>query len=289
MTVNSILCYTVSATDPLFLGFQDSLDEWIKDDEEEFNEQLPLLMYGMFHGMQHYSKTKRLRSEESGLDFVNRMLADPHYYHTMFRMNPELFEQLYAILVGSYGLKSSTRSTSREALGMFLWMVGTPQPVRQAMTIFGRSLDTIHRNFAKVLDALVKLAAEIIKPRDPEFSTIHPRLQQTRFKGLFNNCIGAIDGTRIDVVVPTHNMVQYLNRKGRTSQNVMAVCDFDMRFTFVLAGWPGSVHDMRVFNDAMTKYGDKFPHPPQGKHVAQMYPRFILKYSTFSFMTWMEK
>ena len=58
-----------------------------------------------------------------------------------------------------------------------------------------------------------------------------------------------------------------MNRKGKTSQNVMAVCDFDLRFTFVVAGWPGSVHDMRVFNDAMTTYGDRFPHPPEGKYA----------------------
>jgi hypothetical protein len=48
---------------------------------------------------------------------------------------------------------------------------------------------------------------------------------------------------------------------------VLAICDFDMRFTFVLAGWPGSVHDMRVFNDASHKYGHKFPHPPLGEDI----------------------
>jgi hypothetical protein len=58
--------------------------------------------------------------------------------------------------------------------------------------------------------------------------------------------------------------VQYLNRKSITSQNVMACCDFDMRFTFINAGWPGSVHDMRVFNDSTTTYAPQFPHPPQG-------------------------
>ena len=48
---------------------------------------------------------------------------------------------------------------------------------------------------------------------------------------------------------------------------MLAVCDFDMRFTFVLAGWLGSVRHMRVFNDALEKFGDKFPHPPEGIHV----------------------
>lgn len=37
-----------------------------------------------------------------------------------------------------------------------------------------------------------------------------------------------------------------------------------MRFTFVVGGWPGLVHDMRVFTNAIRKYGDKFPYPPPG-------------------------
>ena len=35
----------------------------------------------------------------------------------------------------------------------------------------------------------------------------------------------------------------------------------------MVAGWPGSVHDMRVFNDAPEKYSGKFPYPPKGIHV----------------------
>ena len=82
----------------------------------------------------------------------------------------------------------------------------------------------------------------------------------------FDNCIGAIDGTHVYVTVPTEKVVQYTGRKGISTQNVLAICDFDMRFTFVLAGWLGSVHDMRVFNDALEKFGDKFSHLPKGMH-----------------------
>jgi hypothetical protein len=67
--------------------------------------------------------------------------------------------------------------------------------------------------------------------------------------------------------VPTEKVVQYTGRKGITTQDVLAVRDFDMRFTFVVAGWPGSIHDMRVFNDAREKFGNNFPHPPEGMHV----------------------
>lgn len=51
----------------------------------------------------------------------------------------------------------------------------------------------------------------------------------------FNECIGAIDGTHIPIVVPTEKVIQYMCRKGYTTQNVMAICDFNMKFTFVLS------------------------------------------------------
>uniref|UniRef100_A0A0E0E4R4 DDE Tnp4 domain-containing protein n=1 Tax=Oryza meridionalis TaxID=40149 RepID=A0A0E0E4R4_9ORYZ len=94
----------------------------------------------------------------------------------------------------------------------------------------------------------------------------HPNLENPDFWPHFNDCIGAIDGTHVKVEVAKSRRIQYLNRHNETTQNVLAVCDFDMRFTFVLSGWPGSVHDMRVFKDAMTTQVHKFPHPPPGKY-----------------------
>jgi hypothetical protein len=76
-----------------------------------------------------------------------------------------------------------------------------------------------------------------------------------------------MDGTHVPVIVPSSKLLQHIGRHGYSTQNVLAICDFDMRFTFAVAGWPGSVHDMRVFNDAIRKYGDKFPHPPAGTLV----------------------
>ena len=117
---------------------------------------------------------------------------------------------------------------------------------------------------SKVLKSVLRLAANIIKPEDPEFSIVHPRLRSRRFYPYFSNCIGAIDGTHVPCMVPKNLFMQHLSRKGRTTQNVMVACDFDMRFTSVLSGWPGLVHDMRPFNDALTTYSHVFPHPPAG-------------------------
>ena len=53
-------------------------------------------------------------------------------------------------------------------------------------------------------------------------------------------------------------------RHGYTSQNLLAICDFDLRFTFVVAGWAGSVHDNRILQHSMEKYQLQFPTPPDG-------------------------
>nr|AAU89188.1 transposon protein, putative, CACTA, En/Spm sub-class [Oryza sativa Japonica Group]ABF97886.1 transposon protein, putative, CACTA, En/Spm sub-class [Oryza sativa Japonica Group] len=154
---------------------------------------------------------------------------------------------------------------------MALWlrkqkMMEAAQSVRQADNCLRRSLDTVSRTFNRVLTCLLRLAHDIIVPKDPTFSEVHPNLENPAFWPHFNDCIGAIDGTHVNVVVPKSKRVPYLNRHNETSQNVLAVCDFDMRFTFVLSGWPGSAHDMRVFKNAVSTYHHKFPHPPPGKY-----------------------
>lgn len=44
----------------------------------------------------------------------------------------------------------------------------------------------------------------------------------------------------------------------------MAVCDFNMKFTFAYAGWEGSAHDSRVFSAALRDTEINFPKPSEG-------------------------
>jgi hypothetical protein len=108
------------------------------------------------------------------------------------------------------------------------------------------------------------LAGNIIKPIDPQFPIVHERLQGSRFTPHFNGAIGAIDGTHITVIMPNGDMVNHVGRLGYPTRNVMVVCDFHLRSTSIVAGWPGSVHHTRIFKDTMHKFEANFHHPPPG-------------------------
>ncbi|CAL4906772.1 unnamed protein product [Urochloa decumbens] len=200
--------------------------------------------------------------KETGIEWVERTLRSSNECYDMYRMRPHVFESLHNDLVTKYGLKSSTKCSSREALGMFLYMVGPPQPVRQADNRFCRSKGTISRKFNHVLGCVNKLAKDIIAPKDPDFRSVHPKVANHRAAPFFNNAIGAIDGTHVKVLVPFEKVGQYINRNNDKTQNALAICDFDRRFTFVAAGVPGSAHDWTVLQAAMRKYSADFPHPP---------------------------
>jgi hypothetical protein len=80
-----------------------------------------------------------------------------------------------------------------------------------------------------------------------------------KFAQYFTDCIGAIDETYIDVHLPPSVQSKYRNRKHHLSQNVLAACNFEMQFLYILAGWEGSAHDTTVLRDAQYNHGFTTP------------------------------
>ena len=67
----------------------------------------------------------------------------------------------------------------------------------------------------------------------------------------FSGVIGAIDCTHVRVICPNkENAMAFVNRKQFYSINVQAVCDSDAFITNIVARWPGSTHDSRIFENS---------------------------------------
>ncbi|KAJ8771814.1 hypothetical protein K2173_026991 [Erythroxylum novogranatense] len=89
-------------------------------------------------------------------------------------------------------------------------------------------------------------------------------LNSNRFYPFFKDCVGAIDCTHIRVKVPAQDAPKFRGRKDYPTQNVLCACSFDMKFTYVLAGWEGTVSDSRIMKNALTRrFSLKIP---QGKY-----------------------
>ena len=46
---------------------------------------------------------------------------------------------------------------------------------------------------------------------------------------------------------------RYRGMKGYTTQNVLATCSFDLKFTYVLPGWEGIASDSRIIKNTLTR------------------------------------
>ena len=72
-------------------------------------------------------------------------------------------------------------------------------------------------------------------------ATVHTPLaeriaENRNYRSYFADCAGAVDDTHIPVSLRNAEKAAWRNRTGFMSQNVLAICDFDMFFTNVLYG-----------------------------------------------------
>ncbi|XP_024021807.1 uncharacterized protein LOC112091744 [Morus notabilis] len=182
------------------------------------------------------------------------------------RMGSDCFKRLSSLLELKGYLRPTRNMNVDEQLFIFLYIVSQSQSNRESQDQWQHSGSTISKYFEAVLAAIYNLRHDFITP--PNFNIIDPIIAASGSKYLpwFKNCVGALDGTHVPCVPPSGNPEVWRNRKGFYSQNVLGVCSFDMKFTYILAGWEGSAHDARVLSSVVGVREKKFPTPPPGKY-----------------------
>ncbi|XP_071578821.1 uncharacterized protein [Temnothorax nylanderi] len=113
---------------------------------------------------------------------------------------------------------------------------------------FGVTINALYNIITRVTDFIMLLAPNIIKyptlVEKEETATFYR--ERKRFPGI----IDAIDGSHIRIDKPLEDPDSYVNRKQYFSLHVQGTVDHKMKFMDVFIGYPGSVHDARVFRNS---------------------------------------
>ncbi|XP_057775366.1 uncharacterized protein LOC130994335 [Salvia miltiorrhiza] len=183
-------------------------------------------------------------------------------------MELEYYDQVRLLMEATKIIREKTHvqdtryTTVEEMVATFLIIVGHNDRYCNVRQRFNRSHFATSQNFNKILRALNTIAPDMmVKPTTAIPAKIR---ESTRFYHFFKDCIGAIDGTHIPVMITGRDVSSYRNRHGVQSQNVLAACNFDLQFIYVLSGWEGSAHDSKLLTNALSRPNGL--HVPQGKY-----------------------
>ena len=246
-----------------------------EDDEELFFVLLPAVMPFLDEG-----KIPEHTSSLPGAKKVKEILeGHENWCKQEFRMEADIFRSVANFLRAENLLRDTRGMRIEEQLGLFMYMLSHNASTDSLKRAFQHSGETVHRKINEFFDIIPLLIQKFIKLPNP--SCTHVKITcDSRFMPFFQvrsylhytflipflttiqiftsfsylqNCIGAIDGTHVPITISQDKASPYRNRKGTLSQNVMFACDFDLKFTFISAGWEGSASDAGVLRSALGK------------------------------------
>ncbi|KAL5527937.1 hypothetical protein ACEPAG_6738 [Sanghuangporus baumii] len=187
-----------------------------------------------------------------GAQYIQELFeGHPDRFYEAFGMTKYVFRRLATELFKYTSFTHSKYISMAEQLAIFLHFCRYGQGIRKIEEEFMHSPDTISKIIHRILNMVTSQQFYTQFVKLPPTDQVPPEIQHKAiFYPFFKDCLGALDGTHIYAHVAPENHARYCNRKGTLTQNVLAACTFDLRFSYVLAGWEGSAHDGRVFEDA---------------------------------------
>ena len=181
--------------------------------------------------------------------------------------------------------------TVEHRVAVTLWCLATPTEYRTIAHLFGIARSTVCEIVHETVEAIVnKLLGQYIK--FPTGEAQREVIRGFERKWNFPQCVGAIDGSHIPVQAPLLNHTDYYNRKGWYSVLVQAIVDHRYLFLNINVGWPGSVHDARVFANSAIYAQVKAKQILQGdvrKICGQDVPPFLIGDSAYPLLPWLLK
>ena len=178
-----------------------------------------------------------------------------------------------------------------QRLAVTLWCLATPSEYRTIAHLFGIARSTVCEIVQETCTIIVQtLLHKYVQ--FPSGNRLDELVDGFLTKWGVPQCVGAIDGCHVPIASPAMNRTDYYNRKGWYSMILQGVVDHLYRFIDINVGWPGSVHDARVFahSSLYEKITEKnlLPHKPMSVGSIDV-PLYLIGDSAYPLQTWLMK
>ena len=219
---------------------------------------------------------------------------DDNLWYANFRVSKNTFEYLLHMVQNDIHRSDTTMRSAvppKRRLALTLYFLASTAEYRTIGNLFGVSASFVCLCVRVVCRAIIKRLAKFIEfPKKNQLREVIEGYEKTWGLPM---CAGAIDGTHIPILAPSESHAEYVNRKGYHSIQMQAVVDCNYLYRDVVIGWPGSVHDARVFsNSAIFKKGNDgklFPIELAKEINGKEIPPFIVADPAYPLLPWVLK
>ena len=176
-------------------------------------------------------------------------------------------------------------------VAMTIWRLATNAEFRTISALFGVGRSTVAE---VVLDTCEVIRRELMPKyvRIPGNDSLREIVDGFLHRWGFPQTVAAINGTHIPISKPQYSAADYYNRKGYYSVLMQGLVDFRGRFMNVNIGWPGKVHDARVFANSVCYKdgcaGNLFPNWKKTLKNVEV-PLLILGDPAYPLLPWLMK
>jgi hypothetical protein len=237
------------------------LREAVSDSEDSDHDMIDAAVSSTYHRVRNRRFIHRARHYKNAnfneLEFYYNMSETDFLLH--FRVHKESFWKLYSYIKdysgfhrrrGALGDLYRPQAPVKYQLLVFLYVLGASGSDANYKRVASRF--KISNGTVKIfVDRCTKAVLELLEndavfwPDSADRRTIAKRIQE---KYGFPHCIGFLDGTIFPLEFkPSLFGEEYYSRKGCWSVHCLIICDDETRILDFLVGWPGSVHDNRVW------------------------------------------
>ncbi|CAB5364010.1 unnamed protein product [Rhizophagus irregularis] len=230
----------------------EDLFEEESDSSEEEEDNLVMLGLTSLLGIRYLEQ--RSYHVAKSKDWYNYIL--PKYedcrFKKIIRMNSINFQKLVSLLITHPIFQNNSNHSQAPVelqLAIFLRRIGSKEDIFGLCSRFGIAEGTVYLYCKRVMIAIFSLKKTLVKwPTGEAKQNIHKGFKNI---GEMEDVIGAIDGSHIVLAnAPLRQSETYWNRKKRYSIQLHGIVDYRGMFIDYEIGWPGSVHDAKVYKNS---------------------------------------